>query len=50
MDKIEVKILNGTAVKEAEKNMVFAARLTQRGHGIHSMEELLDLYERSFGD
>lgn len=50
MDKIEVKILNGTAVKEAEKNMVFAARLTQRGHGIHSMKELLDLYERSFGE
>ena len=30
MDKIEVKILNGTAVKEAEKNMVFAARLAKK--------------------
>lgn len=32
MNKIETKILNCFAVKEAEKNMVFAARLTQRGH------------------
>jgi len=39
MDKIEVKILNCSAVTEAEKNMVFAARLTQRGHSIHSMED-----------
>ena len=29
MNKIETKILNCFAVKEAEKNMVFAARLTQ---------------------
>lgn len=34
MDQIETKILNCDAVKEAEKNMVFAARLTQRGHTI----------------
>lgn len=32
MNRIETKILNCFAVKEAEKNMVFAARLTQRGH------------------
>ena len=36
MNKIETKILNCSAVREAEKNMVFAARLTQRGHMIHS--------------
>ena len=48
MNKIEVKILNCTAVKEAEKNMVFAARLTQRGHTIHSMDDLLELYDKSF--
>ena len=35
MNKIETKILNCSAVREAEKNMVFAARLTQRGHMIH---------------
>ena len=43
MDKIEIKVLNYAAVKEAEKHMVFAARLTQRGHMIHSMKELMEL-------
>ena len=36
MNKIETKILNCSADREAEKNMVFAARLTQRGHMIHT--------------
>ena len=48
MNKIETKILNCFAIKEAEKNMVFAARLTQRGHIIHSMNDLVDLYNQSF--
>lgn len=48
MNRIETKILNCFAVKEAEKNMVFAARLTQRGHIIHSMNDLVDLYNQSF--
>ncbi len=43
-----MKILNCQAVVEAEKNMVFAARLTQRGHRIATMEDLLVLYEKSF--
>ena len=30
MNQIETKILNCSAIQEAEKNMVFAARLTQR--------------------
>lgn len=30
--------------------MVFAARLTQRGHRISTMEDLLALYEKSFND
>lgn len=30
--------------------MVFAARLTQRGHRIGTMEDLLALYEKSFND
>lgn len=50
MDKIEVRILNCSAVKEAEKHMVFAARLTQRGHIIHSMDDLLSLYDKSFSE
>jgi len=28
--------------------MVFAARLTQRGHEIHSMVDLLMLYEKAY--
>ena len=37
-------------MKEAEKHAVFAARLTQRGHEIHSMDDLLLLYEKAFTD
>ena len=48
MDQIETKILNCDAVKEAEKNMVFVARLTQRGHTIHNMDDLLRLYNKAF--
>ena len=48
MNKIETKILNCSAIQEAEKNMVFTARLTQRGHLIHNMEDLVRLYNRSF--
>lgn len=48
MNRIETKILNCSAVSEAEKTMVFAARLTQRGHLIHNMEDLIQLYDRSF--
>lgn len=40
--------MNCTAVQESEKNMVFAARLTQRGHAIHSMDDLMALYEKAY--
>ena len=46
--RIEVKVLNTGAVREAEKHTVFAARLTQRGHEIHSMDDLLMLYEKAY--
>ena len=42
--------MNCQAVAEAEKNMVFAARLTQRGHQIATMDDLMALYEKSFSD
>lgn len=42
MNQIETTILNCSAIKEAEKNMVFVARLTQRGHSINNMEDLLN--------
>lgn len=48
MNRIETKILNCSAVSEAEKAMVFAARLTQRGHLIHNMKDLIRLYHQSF--
>lgn len=48
MDKITVKILNPDVVTESEKMMVFAARLTQRGHGIHDMAGLIELYEAPY--
>ena len=49
MNKIEVKILNPDSVFDSEKMMVCAARLTQRGHQIKSMEDFLKLYEKNYG-
>lgn len=47
MKNIEVKILNPEAVQEARKMMAIGARLTQRGHEIHNMDDFMALYERS---
>lgn len=41
MDHIETAILNCYGIREAEQNMVFAARLTQHGHTIQSMADLM---------
>ena len=43
MDHIETAILNCYGIREAEQNMVFAARLTQHGHTIQSMLEIYHL-------
>lgn len=48
MNSIEVKILNPEAVSQAEKMMVCAARLTQRGHQIKSMADFMELYEKPY--
>ena len=48
MKKIEVKILNPDSIDEAEKMMVCAARLTQRGHQITCLKDFMDLYESSY--
>lgn len=48
MNKIEVKILNPSAVAEAEKMMVCAARLTQRGHAVQSLDDFMELYDKSY--
>lgn len=43
MNKIEVKVLN-EASSNPEGMMMFLARLTQRGHSVHNMDELLAMY------
>lgn len=48
MDNIQVKILNPHVVQEAEKMMVFGARLTQRGHNIRNMDDLIELYNKDY--
>lgn len=50
MNNIEVKILNPSAIKDAEEMMVFAARLTQRGHNIHDMDSLMGLKNSPYRD
>lgn len=50
MDKIEVKVLNPNVVIDAEKMMVAMARLTQRGHKIHNMEDFNDLMNLGYDD
>lgn len=48
MKDIQVKILNPEVIAEAEKMMVFGARLTQRGHNIHNMDDLIELYNKDY--
>ena len=50
MRKIEVKVLNPEAVKTASDMCVCAARLTQRGHRMKSMDDFMDLYNKSYKD
>lgn len=48
MKKIEIKVLNPEVATEAEKMMVCAARLTQRGHKIKSLDDFMDLYNQGY--
>lgn len=48
MDKIQIKILNPEAIAEAEKMMVCAARLTQKGHTIKNMDDFMALYDKEY--
>lgn len=50
MKNIEVKILNPGAVSDAQDMMVFCARLTQRGHKIHDMDDLLELKNKPYSE
>jgi thymidylate synthase (FAD) len=44
MDRIEVQVLNPWDIPFAERMMVCAARLTQRGETIHNMEDFANLF------
>lgn len=48
MNKIEIEVLNPDAVTEAERMMVCAARLTQRGERIANKADFMDLYYKSY--
>lgn len=48
MNKIEVKVLNPEAAAFGEKMMVCGARMTQRGHNIKTMDDFMELYNRSY--
>jgi thymidylate synthase (FAD) len=48
MKKIGVKVLNPEAAKDAERMMICAARLTQRGEKVKSMDDLTALLEKSY--
>lgn len=48
MKKIEIKVLNPEVVVEAEKMMVCAARLTQRGHKIKNLGDFMALYNQDY--
>jgi thymidylate synthase (FAD) len=50
MNKIEVKILNPSAIEDAESMMVAMARLTQRGHNIANMQDFESMLKRPYSD
>lgn len=50
MNNIEIKVLNPEVIAQAEKMMVCAARLTQRGHQIKSMDNFMELYEKPYSE
>lgn len=48
MKSIEVAVLNPEVIPSAEKMMVCAARLTQRGHKIKSLDDFMALYSVTY--
>ena len=50
MNKIEVNVLNPAAVEDGAHMAVTAARLTQGGHKIHSMDDFMELYDKPYTD
>lgn len=50
MNNIETLVLNPSAIAEAESMMVCAARLTQRGHKIKSVQDFMELYQQDYSE
>lgn len=50
MRKIEVEVINPYSVIEAERLMVTAARLTQRGHKIKNMKDFFTLLDQPYSE
>lgn len=50
MNNIQVKVLNPEICNEAAKLAVCAARLTQHGHEIRSIDDFINLYEKPYSD
>lgn len=48
MRHIEIKVLNPHSLEDAEKMMVAAAKLTQRGHTINNMQDFMNLYHKQY--
>jgi len=48
MKNIEVFILNPDSVRESEKMLALTARLTQKGHKIHNIDDLVSLYNKPY--
>ena len=48
MKNIEVHVLNPEAIGNAEQMMIAMARLTQRGHKINKMEDLIELLDKEY--
>ncbi len=50
MRDISVRVLNPEAAQFGEKMMVCGARMTQRGHNIKTMDDFMELFNRSYLD
>lgn len=50
MKNIQIALLNPQALSDAERMMVGCARLTQRGHNIKNMDDLLELFNKEYSE
>lgn len=50
MDKIQVKILNPWSVSEGERMAACAARLTQTGEKVSSIDDFMEIFNKEYSD